>query len=42
MLMPEAAVAEVETIAGGVPVIPISSKTGAGLDRGQATSSPRA
>jgi len=29
--MPETAVAEVETIAGGVPVIPISSKTGAGL-----------
>jgi len=30
---PEAAVAEVETIAGGVPVIAISSKTGAGLDQ---------
>ena len=31
--MPEAAVAEVETIAGGVPVIPISSKTGEGSPR---------
>lgn len=29
---PETAVTEVETIAGGVPVIPISSKTGVGLD----------
>lgn len=30
--VPETAVAEVEAIAGGVPVIPISSKTGAGLE----------
>ena len=29
---PEAAVAEVETIAGGVPVVAISSKTGSGLE----------
>jgi len=30
--VPEAAVAKVETVAGGVPVIAISSKTGVGLD----------
>ena len=30
--VPEAAVAEVESIAGGVPVLPLSNLTGAGLD----------